>query len=358
MKRITYVLIGVFWAAAWVVSGCSGSGSDAGRDDDAGVDASPLPDAGNVADIDADHLCGEVNVAFRQITSTVVLLMDQSASMNAPFSGYGSRWDTVAGVLLNSTDGIVKNLESEMRLGLTLYTSVDGFEKDMDCPLLTEEAPDLNNYQNIAALYDSSTWQHDTPTGESIDVVVSRLRKDGSESKSIILITDGLPDTCAHPNPQENSPEELQARAEAVYAAANAFRNGIVLYIIYVNSSFGSKVEDHVQYMANAGAGVRSGANYYLVSNQGALEDALGQIINGVRSCNFALLGDVNVKQGNENDCIVTAGQTDLVYQDPNGWQFNEDRTEIELAGTACEQIKTGTVSVSGWCPCSAILIL
>ncbi len=362
MKRTIYVTAGFFWAAIWAVPGCSGSGSGSGNNADAGVDASLGADAGTDAGSETDagsgHLCGEVNVAFEQITSTVVLLVDQSASMNAHFSGYGSRWNTVNGVLLNSTDGFVKSLESEIRFGLTLYTSDDGFENGLDCPLLTEEPPDLNNHQAISNLYDASSWQNDTPTGESIDAVVTQLKNDESESKSIILITDGMPDTCENPNPQDNSPEEAQARSEAVASAANAFSNGIVLYIVYVNSSFGSLVEGHVRDMANAGAGVKSGADYYLVSNQGALEDAFRQIIYGVRSCNFALRGDVKVKQGNESDCLVTGGTTDLVYQDPNGWQFNDDKTEIELIGTACEQTKTGDVSVSGWCPCDAIEII
>ena len=87
------------------------------------------PNGGGTFDPGVDpssSACGEAKVNFEKRIPYVVLLVDQSGSMNSDF-GNGSRWSVLNDALLNPQTGIVKRLEDEVRFGLALYSSDDGF---------------------------------------------------------------------------------------------------------------------------------------------------------------------------------------------------------------------------------------
>lgn len=265
--------------------------------------------------------------------------------MDANF-GNVSRWDAVRDALVDPVDGVVKTLEGQVRFGLTLYTSFNGFDGGT-CPVLTEVAPDVNNFTPIADVFNMSSPEDETPTGESIDAVTASLLADPwPDDKIIVLATDGEPDTCAVPNPQTGQDVAIQA-------AKDAFAAGIRTFVIGVGNGVS---QAHLQDMANAGQGVMPpdpDAKFYQPSDKQALLDAFNEIINGVRDCTLTLQG--MMVQGKEDTCSVTVNGSDVPYNDPNGWQANSP-TEIELLGTTCDAIQDGQVTVDVSCPCDAII--
>ncbi|MCA9659859.1 MAG: VWA domain-containing protein, partial [Myxococcales bacterium] len=241
-------------------------------------------------------VCADADVTFEPQIPTVMLLIDQSGSMTSGFGGT-NRWDAVYDALLNAQDGIVLTLQEEVRFALGLYTSFNGNDGG-ECPVITEVPPDLSNYAAIEAVYAANQPEDETPTGESILAVMDTLLNDPAPGdKVIVLATDGEPDTCAEPNPQNG-------QGVAVAAAETAFSEGIRTYVI----SVGNQVSDqHLQDMANAGAGVMQGdpdAPFYKANDKDALVAAFQEIINGVRDCKLTL--DGVVQEGFEDQCVVT----------------------------------------------------
>jgi hypothetical protein len=289
--------------------------------------------------------CPNVTVAFEKRVPTVVLLVDQSGSMTDNFGG-DTRWNVARDALVNGTNGIVKILEKEVRFGLALYTSKDGFAGGT-CPLLTEVDVSLSNYANIRNRLMAASPIDETPTGESITAVAKKLADPAIPGpKYIVLATDGEPDTCAEPNPQNG-------QKVAIDAAKAAYAMGIQTFYISVGSEVSAS---HAQQMANAGQGLdplgTKKAKYYVASDAASMKAAFDAIIYGVRSCTFKL----NAKVVDSTKGNVTLDGSKLTYNDGNGWKLSPDGTEVELVGSACETIKSGDHSISAQFACGAVV--
>lgn len=289
--------------------------------------------------------CPSTEVAFEPVIPTVILLVDQSGSMTADFGGV-DRWDAVRDALIDPVGGVLVALQDDVRFGVSLFTSQNGDEGGT-CPVLTEDAPELGNLDDITTLFNNNSPDDETPTGESISAVSAALLADPSRGpKIIVLATDGEPDTCAQPNPQEG-------QALAIEATESAYGTGVETFIISVGSDIS---ETHLQEMANAGVGWMPGdedAPFYVPTDQDALVAAFDEIINGVRSCVFEL--DGAILPGQEDQGTVTVNGEEIPYDDPEGWVVN-DSTEIELLGAACQAIQDGDVDVQVEFTCEAIL--
>jgi hypothetical protein len=301
--------------------------------------------------------CGDVVINFEKVTPNVVVLIDQSGSMTASFNGQ-PRWDVVYDVLMNPVDGVVKQLEGEVRFGLALYSETSA----PTCPELVEVMPPaLNNYSAIDAVYAPEQPASDTPTGESLSAVANELASfQESGPKLIILATDGDPDRCANPDGHDQISKDLStAAAEAAYA------QNIETVIVAVGDEVSAQ---HQQDMANAGSGKPVPATYpcdpvtdpmtcaptYQPTTKQDLVDAFVAIINGKRTCVFTLNG--SVQPGKECDGTVTLNGMEIPCNDPNGWQLNSP-TEIEFVGSACDTIMNDpNVTVEATFPCESIL--
>jgi hypothetical protein len=247
--------------------------------------------------------------------------------------------------------GVVKQVESVVRFGLTMYTSNNG---GPTCPVLTKVPIALNNYAAIGAVYDGAapTPEGDTPTGESITASAADLVAFAEPGpKFILLVTDGLPDTCAVPDPQTR-----EAQISTVAAARNAKDNdGIGLFIVGVSADISPQ---HLQEMANVGAGRPATATgpdaapfWVAGSSQADLAAQLSGIIGSVRTCVFHLAGTVSLDAAGAG--IVRLDGQALGFNDPNGWKLNGP-SDLEIVGTACEKIKTDGKSVAISFPCDA----
>jgi hypothetical protein len=303
--------------------------------------------AGGTGPFEGDG-CVNLNVGFEGRTPTVMLLVDNSGSMAEHFPNGNSpntRFSLLHAALMNPMTGAVKQLEATVRMGLALYSSNNGNAGGM-CPQLTQVPIALNNYNAIEAVYGAAKPDHDTPTGASISAVVQVLAKE-PDPKYILLVTDGLPDTCEDANPGAGAPQ-MMANDFTVKAAQAAKAAGIGLFIMGVSADIAA---DHLQAMANAGAGIdpattgAMAAKYYVAAdNEAALTMQLSGILGSVRNCVFKLGG--SVQMGFEADGNVTLDGMQLMYNDPNGYRLNNP-SEIEILGTACEKIKANSKGLS-----------
>ena len=286
-----------------------------------------------------DEGCPALDVILIPRTPTVVLLVDQSGSMDQDFGG-ATRWEVITDVLINPQTGVVPQFADSIRLGLTLYTSVEGNTMGGECPMLTEVDPSIDNAAAIESTMSMALPVQDTPTGESLDVVWQKL--DALEEpgrKYIVLATDGEPDTCATPNPQEGQPESVAA-AEAAFAA------GIETFVISVGDEVS---EGHLQDMANAGQGVQD-ATFYQALDQDALDQAFEEILGSVRSCELDLMSPLSAEDA--QGCTLEVNGEAVGLDDPNGWQLNGDM-QIELLGSSCDTLQAGVASVEMECACT-----
>ncbi|MFO0617310.1 MAG: vWA domain-containing protein [Polyangiaceae bacterium] len=301
--------------------------------------------------------CGDIVISFTPQTPTVMLLIDQSGSMNANFGGK-TRWDALRDSLMDPATGVVKALESKVRFALTLYSG-DG---DQKCPDLTQVVPPaLNNYDAINAIYAPATWKNNTPTGESVGAITPNLVSFAEPGPKIIILgTDGDPDTCADPDSNGTQPPKDVSLA----AVKSAFQQGIQTFIIAVGDDVAGP---HQQDMANAGVGLAFPApvpcdqvndpthcaKSYKPANQQALVDAFNSIISGQQTCVFTL--DGSVIPGKECEGVVTVNGMGIPCNDPNGWKLNS-ATEIEFIGSTCALILSDpNVMISGHFPCTSV---
>lgn len=295
--------------------------------------------------------CADVSVTIEKQVPTVVLLIDQSGSMTAAFPG-GTRWDVLRAALMDPAMGVVKALENDVRFGLALYSGQDA---NPVCPLVEQVPIAIGNYDAINTVYSAAFPIEDTPTGESVDAVTAVLDPFAEPGpKVIVLATDGEPDTCLYKDPAPGSPEAEEARQVSIAAVQAAFAKDIRTFVIAVGDDVSNA---HLQDVANAGVGNPVGgadnAPFYKPTDQQALIDAFNEIINGVRSCVFTLNGKVDPMYADQGDVVLDGAE--LAYNDPNGWKLNNE-SEIELIGTACEQIQTGEHTLTVTFPCGAVV--
>lgn len=307
-----------------------------------------------------DPTCVDLDVNFARITPTVMLLIDQSGSMDQNFENGKDRWQTLRETLTDPQNSLLKKLDTSVRFGMTLYTSDGGFGSNLDaprtCPKLQSVGIQLGNFATMSSFINqkkNGTYvygpQGDTPTAESVDAVVRTLNAYQEEGpKSIILATDGDPDTCLDPKANDSD----ASKTLSVTAVQHAFQAGIRTHIISVGNQV---TASHLKALAVAGSGGDTTAQAYTALDTSALVAAFDAIIGSVRTCDFTLEGTVtrtNAPRGK----VVLDGQA-LTFGDANGWEMPDDAT-VRLKGTACERAQADAAGISMKFPCDAITII
>lgn len=304
---------------------------------DGGVE--PIPDGGE---------CPHIHVDLEALVPEVLLLLDQSGSMDEDF-GNTDRWNAMVEALVDPDVGVVPQLQDVVRFGATLYT---GYAKEGgECPALLSVPPALSNLGPIETLLDDNGPAGDTPTGESVDAVVSGWPDDPDGdpvARVIVLATDGEPDTCAQPNPQLGQPESIAA-------VQNAYGLGIRTFVLSLGNDVGA---GHLQDLANAGSGLPvdgpEDAVFYTANDPAELQAAFEDIIGRARSCLLTLEGTLDLDEAPEGEVVLNG--VELGYDDPNGWRVVDAHT-IELVGDACTTfLEADVLDLSALFPCGAVL--
>ncbi len=285
------------------------------------------------------YVCPELTEVLLPQTPTFQLVVDRSGSMDEDFGGT-SRWDALEDTLVGP-DGVVTQLQSEIRFGLTTYTNTGM------CPTTASLEPRLDGANDIAEQLDLEGPQGETPTGESIPIATALLLDDTwVGEKIIVLATDGEPDTCSIPDPMGGEVDEV--RGVAVAAVEAAFAEGIRTFVISVGQDLAA---EHLQDLANAGVGNVGDppAEFWVANDTAALVAAFDEIVAGVRPCDFELAAPLMEELA--PSCEVTVNGSVVDYQGADGWTL-ADQDTLELVGTACEAIQTGVAFIELTCAC------
>lgn len=319
--------------------------------------------------------CNDLSVETKEVTPTVLLLVDNSSSM---FEPRDKLWDPLFNVLMKPTDGIVASLQDKVRFGFTSYRG-SSTANDPACPNLFEVDYKLGNFTPIDTQYKMQGAEYkqgikwETPTGAAIKKAAAKLAAyvaDPPGPKYILLVTDGNPNTCAALDPQCGSDESIQAVQEAKTMGIGTFAVGIG-DIIAGNSgcetAWGRCGPLHLQDLANAGQGLPvaappdqlkyqactptkmlaatyagaaetpGAAKFYTAANAGELETAIKGLLNSVVSCTYDMNATV---VGNAALGTVKVNDMDVTYNDPDGWKLEDNKVQITLQGTACDNFK------------------
>jgi hypothetical protein len=329
-------------------------------DDPDSFDETFLVDDFQQPDPGTDESCVDLDVDFERVTPTVVLLIDQSGSMAQPFDEVvvngelveRDRWDTLVATLTDPDSSLVKKLEGSVRFGMALYTSSGGFGNGptpRTCPTLEEVGIGLGGFSEIERVLERNGPEGDTPTAESVEAIAAQLIEFEEEGpKSIILATDGDPDTCE--DPDSNGQEDSKALSVAAVEAAHVA--GINTRIISVGDD---ATATHLEDLAVAGAGGDTTARAYTALDTAALEAAFNDIIGSVRTCDFTLEGTVEPSDAPRGTVILDGQQ--LTFGGADGWEMPDSQT-VRLLGAACDQVLADATGISMTFPCDAIQII
>jgi hypothetical protein len=285
---------------------------------------------------------------------------------------------------------VVQQVQKDIRIGMVTYTGQNGGTCPDLFPALDQVSFAKNNYDSIAANLNAvqkPAYKGETPTALTLQEAVPVLLNDPSPGqKVILLVTDGDPDFC-------NDPDRVCAMDAVIGQVQDAFAKGVTTTVFGLRRA-GSEVlsEQHLRDVANAGTGqpvawpagvnnandlrnrcksnppglltgsysTQGGTAQFFQANgtdTTALGQALDAAIYGIRSCIFDLAGAAQIDASQAGVASISIdGAAPLVYGDPNGWQLRNG-TQIELLGSACQQLKNpATGGISFNFPCEALI--
>ena len=291
------------------------------------------PDGGS-GGIGGDGGCPSTTVNPSRETPNVLFVVDKSGSMDDHFGSGKDRWTAAHDAITE----VVQNV-SAARFGLVTFT------RDGGPPVTCPDVGVVNLDFDLMSISDTGVYPRnypgggDTPTGDSLDEIVSLLGSNPPPADGptvFVLATDGEPDTCEQPNPD-------QGQAEAIAAAQAAYSAGYSTYILGVGDGVGAT---HLNRMANVGVGRAPNdsnqAPAYTANTVAELEAAFDEIVGNQLTCDVAL--NANIVPSRLCDGTVTMDGNVLTCMTDYRLKPGTNDT-IELLGTACDTWKaTGQV--------------
>jgi len=318
-------------------------------------------------DADADEAtdtCANLDLSLNRQPTTIMLLIDGSATMNLQLGDNDTRWSVVHKTLMGTQrepeTGLVWALEDRVNFGMVLFTAqrpaVGEAAEPKSCPLLSTVEPALNNGRAVSEIFlaDNPDYMGASPVPEAIDAAVEILNAmDKPSKKVLVLATDGLPQTCD----TLATPADLVGEAATIAAVQNAYNAGILTFVVGVGDGV---TAEHLRKVANAGAGMSPEGNenavYYQSETENTLVDAMSGIITEEsRSCIYELEGK-GVVEGEEGRGSILLDGTPLeMGNTENGWRL-KSQSEFELLGKACDDIQFGEHHLEADFPCETIV--
>jgi len=319
--------------------------------------------------------------------------------MKDPFADGKNRWQAAH----TAINGIVSSVDSIVRFGLTTYTSDNGFGPSWpdnppfrECPVFDTEidfalgnSDDIGDLDQYPYSYPSGAGA-DTPTGDSIDALVTKIQNNPPPNEGptvIVLATDGAPDSCEYPNPsnstqQDSARDEVVAAAMAAHAPAPA-GPGIDTFVLWVGALTNDSIQNHLKEVANAGIGLpratgvpapanedpetpAEGAPFWVGDQPERLQAALQNIVYDSISCEIEIDKPFNPETIAEacEDGVVTLNGAPLECN--VDWQVKDEPpyNVIELLGTvqdpssACGTFKTDeNAELKATFPCGTVIV-
>jgi hypothetical protein len=320
------------------------------------------------------NACQSVTITPTRSIPNVMFLVDQSGSMDTDDFGPMNlnRWTAAHSAI---TSIVSDPLDDIVRFGLTTYTSRNGFQAGRTCPLLPtqvgfalDNSPNIGNSSTYPPSYPSGDGE-DTPTGDSIDLLVSQMLPDLPDDGPtiIVLATDGLPDSCEcadnWPNPIDDAqrycegpPTPTDPQIEAVNAAAAAHAAGIDVFVLWVGQLTSTPTRNHLQEVADAG--VDGTGTVWVGDDPTSLSNAFQSIVSDSISCDIQMDKHFDDKEQACNDPASDVRLNGVPLSCPTEWRVKPGVDDvIELVGSACDTFKNGDVTFTAEFPCGAIIV-
>ena len=301
------------------------------------------PDPGQGSGSGSD--CPRVAFTAKAVTPSIQLVIDKSGSMiNNNLAPNLTRWAAIRNALVDTTTGIVTQLESKAYFGATIYDTRGA------CPNLVTRPRALNNATSIReALMDLPSGNSNTPTAKSIRAATATFAASPPPPGSppiMVVATDGEPTRCG-------DEDDFTAQEYVLQAATAAYASGIRVVPLSVAS--GATTEAHLQQVANIGAGIQAGqpnAPLYKGNNPAELKAAFDAIIGGAVTCDLTV--NAKVTQEQAAAAVVRLNGRDLVFN--TDWILVGDNI-IRIQGQACTDLKSAAMpNVEGTFPCGVVL--
>ncbi len=383
-----------------------------------GTGAIPLPTGGSgpgLSDASApkpDAGCQQFAIDWEPKIPTVFMLVDRSGSMfqNFPMTQTNA-WETLRTGALE----VLADIQAEVRVGFGAYAAFNGM-----CPDLPTVAPEFNNYDAIANLYNSleqpNSGKIDTGSSFALDQAAEVLWADTVEGdKYILFVTDGEPDYCDDPNPicPVDSVVWTLQRLRAGLDRTGGTHAPIHTIVFGVGSELTMVSEAALVSFANAGAGepvpyfdtspnltgaqctgvqgwmddftaagkatdaeenhLQTLAEYSSPggtvmpfkpdpADQSALTEAIRSALAGVKSCSFDITeGNIEIDHTREDlgeVSTISINGAAIPFDPANGWHM-PSATEVRLEGQACETWRQPVKSVIDFnFPCDVVIIV
>ncbi|MBN2803725.1 MAG: VWA domain-containing protein [Deltaproteobacteria bacterium] len=364
LKRKETLIFVAIVSLITILSACEDSGSKRGvADTDSKADTDSEVIKSSDATVQKDNLCANLDLTLDRQPTTIMLVIDHSASMDLQLGDNDTRWSVVVSTLMGTVNdpasGLVWALESQVNFGIVLFTAKRNDEPS--CPMLSTVAPSINNGGEIATIFksDDETYKGASPVPEGINAAVKILGEMSKQSKKVILLaTDGDPQTC------DNMAvlNDAASQAATVKAVQSAYDEDISTFVVGLCDEGDDDASKYLQQVANAGVGLSPTGSDKAEFHQGLTENSLAEAITKVittesRSCIYELDG-TGIAEGKETSGTVSLDGVSLEFNnEENGWRL-KSTSEFELLGTACSDIQIGEHHLEADFPCESIITI
>lgn len=364
---------------------CSSEKSDAVTDDGAllGLDG-PVFDEGAMSGagsaegapsaLFAGQACAGQTAGAESAPSVLQLLVDTSGSMNedAP-NARGSKWAATRRALLEAVD----EMPDDTSVGVVFYPNVPNnampcFEAEAAVAIGQLDAG--RQRQQIRQAFGAQNPRGGTPTHDAYRFALEDLSATTAlGNRFMVLITDGVPTYllgCNGTGMQQDAVDSTPLIEEAAAAAARGIRTFVI------GSPGSEEGRESLSRMAEAGGTARPGCSHAgpnfchfdMTREQdlaAGLTATLG-IISGVAlSCNYTIPAPPTgaILDPSKVNVLYTppGGSEELILQDQpgacsEGWQYNQDQTQIRLCGNTCDRIRDSEGTLTLQFGCSTLL--
>lgn len=310
----------------------NGKADHPGSDQNPAPSPRPSPQPGPSTDGGAgsDASCGGMQFELARVPPNVMLVLDRSGSMGDSIGGGSatSKWTD----LKNAISGLVQSYDSQVRLGVSLFSS------DGNCAPGQITPYAANNGSTVMSKINGDSPGGNTPTAATLQAVLtSGLLNDPTRENVVVLATDGLPNC---------NDVDVTSRITALYNATPSVKT----YVIGVGDDTASN-PGLLNQWADAGHTAQTGATHYFqTGSPAALKNAFDTIVNGVVSCTFKM----GMKAPDPSLLYVWSNGVQVPADPNNGYTYDDNGPTVTLHGASCDQLKNNPstkVQVVYGCP-------
>ncbi len=315
-----------------------GDGDGKGDGDTGDGDIGMLGDG----DGDGDNVCEIIQATSEPKPPVILLLLDQSGSMNASEGGT-TRW----AVATSSLDTIVSSFEAVAEFGLIGFpTHLISSDQDaaQTCNAELKAPPALNNLAAISSsIHSQAPSIGHTPVRAALNLARTELQKPlyAEKNKYVILVTDGLPN-CKGIAPSSSATTGFANYEDPSDAVTALTGDGVTTYVVGYAISGLNEWSEGIQHFAETYADNMAAAGgteaHIPVSSGAELQTVLSDITASIAPCTFELS---EAPRGGASYVRVSIDGTDYALDD--AWVLEGETTVVlHEDGPACAVLRDG----------------